>query len=52
MIKSIRDETPSVRQVLLSIVTFKNHCCLQAAVYGIGIMAQFCTKDFAQTCIG
>ncbi|XP_065887455.1 importin-5-like isoform X2 [Dysidea avara] len=36
MMKYICDETPVVRQ---------------AAVYGIGIMAQCCAKDFTQTCI-
>ena len=25
---------------------------LQAAVYGIGVMAQCCAKDFYQACIG
>lgn len=55
--KCICDKSPAVRQVR----TFFNwmlmmfilcDLTLQAAVYGIGVMAQCCAKDFSQTCIG
>lgn len=36
MLKCICDKSPAVRQ---------------AASYGIGVMAQFCSKDFSQTCL-
>lgn len=38
-------------QPMLKCVTDKSAPVRQAASYGIGIMAQFCAKDFSQACI-
>ena len=59
MLKCICDKSPTVRQVYKIRSISHRFVCLeyyvslfQAASYGVGVMAQNCSKDFSQACLG